>query len=189
MPPSPLSTSQHPWDISTAEAKQLQVELAKQVIVEDQLTTKIQWVAGTDVGFEDDNRITRGVVVLLSFPELELVEYRIAKRPTTFPYIPGYLSFRECTVLLQALDSLKQCPDVMLCDGQGIAHPRRLGIACHLGVLTGLPTIGVAKSKLTGHYFEPGVDKGDWQPLEDKQETLDRILEQIKSLLPQHDTV
>ena len=92
------------------------------------------------------------IFALLEYPGLELIEHAIARRPTTFPYIPGLLSFREIPVLLDAIEALGRRPDLVICDGQGIAHPRRFGLACHLGVLTDLPAIGVAKSRLTGKH-------------------------------------
>lgn len=171
-----IDTSPQQWDITTEAAKQLQLELAQQVVLSDQLSSDIRWVAGTDVGFENNLSITRAAVVILSYPELELVEYSIAKRPTGFPYIPGYLSFRECPALLDALEKINRTPDLILCDGQGIAHPRRFGIACHLGVLTNIPTIGVAKSRLTGRYTDPGPNRGDWQTLNHKDERLGSVL-------------
>jgi deoxyribonuclease V len=111
----------------------------------------IHTVPGVDVGFEDGNTITRAaVVVAFGFPSLVVLEEVIARRPTSFPYVPGYLSFRELPAVLDALKQLTVTPDLLLCDGQGIAHPRRFGIAAHLGVLTDLPSIGVAKSFLSG---------------------------------------
>ena len=150
----------HPWDVSIAEAKQLQFELAQHVILDDQFTPP-QHVAGVDVGFEQKGKITRAAIVVLRYPELTLVDKSLARCKTVFPYVPGYLSFRELPSVLQALDQLHTIPDIFLCDGQGIAHPRRFGIASHLGVLTDIPSIGVAKSRLIGTYQEPGTHKGD----------------------------
>lgn len=173
----------HDWDLTTTEANVLQQTLAHKVSLSDQLP-EIRYVAGTDVGFEDKGKTTRAAIVVLSFPGLALIDYAISRRPTSFPYIPGYLSFRECPALLIALDTLRTVPDLILCDGQGIAHPRRFGIACHLGVLTDIPTIGVAKSRLTGTYLEPGNAKGDWQPLMDGNETIGAVLRSRRSVKP-----
>ncbi|MEE8058736.1 MAG: deoxyribonuclease V [Pseudomonadales bacterium] len=173
----------HRWDLTTKEAKIIQTNLAENVCNIDQLST-VKLIAGTDVGFEANNTITRAAVIILSFPELKLVEYQIAKRPTTFAYIPGYLSFRECPALLDAMEQLQRTPDLILCDGQGIAHPRRFGIACHLGVLTGIPTIGVAKSRLLGKHKEVGIQKGDWQALIDKGETIGAVLRTRDNINP-----
>lgn len=165
----------HPWQLTPSEAIALQKELATQVITHDQFGA-INFVAGVDVGFEERNTITRAAVALLSLPELQLVEHAIARRPTEFPYIPGLLSFREIPAVLDALNQLKQLPDILLCDGQGIAHPRRFGIACHLGVITALPTIGVGKSRLIGKYGAVPDVRGHWTPLEDKGERIGAVL-------------
>lgn len=154
----------HPWPLTVEEAIAIQNELQPEVITEDQLG-EVQYVAGVDVGFEEDYAISRAAVAVLSFPDLQLVEQAIARRPTTFPYIPGFLSFREVPVVIDALEQVSTIPDLILCDGQGIAHPRRFGLACHLGVLTNMPTIGVAKSLLIGKHDELPVEKGNWQPL------------------------
>ena len=142
----------------------MQEKLCHQVITED-LFGDIKYVAGVDVGYSNDNRITQGAITVLSFPELELKEQAIAKRPTSFPYIPGLLSFREIPAILDAFKKLNIIPDVLLCDGQGLIHPRRFGLACHLGVLVNIPSIGVAKSHYIGKYDAVGLEKGNWQPL------------------------
>lgn len=165
----------HAWPATAEEAIPIQQQLAGEVITSDQLGT-VQHVAGVDVGFEENGSVTRAAVAVLSFPELELKEYAIANRPTTFPYIPGFLSFREIPAVIDALEKLTITPDLILCDGQGIAHPRRLGIACHLGVLIDLPTIGVAKSLLIGKHEELADPRGSWQPLIDKGETIGAVL-------------
>ena len=136
----------------------------------------IERVAGIDVGFEKKNTVTRAAVAVLEFPSLELIEYAIAREPTSFPYVPGLLSFREVPAVLKALEQLVKLPQLLLCDGQGIAHPRRLGIASHLGVLLDLPTIGVAKSRLVGTHAEVGEEKGDRVPLKDGDETIGAVL-------------
>ena len=142
----------------------MQEKLCHQVITED-LFGDIKYVAGVDVGYSNDNRITQGAIAVLSFPELELKEQAIAQRPTSFPYIPGLLSFREIPAILDAFKKLNIIPDVLLCDGQGLIHPRRFGLACHLGVLVNIPSIGVAKSHYIGKYDAVGLEKGNWQPL------------------------
>ena len=142
----------------------MQEKLCHQVITED-LFGDIKYVAGVDVSYSNDNRITQGAIAVLSFPELELKEQAIAKRPTSFPYIPGLLSFREIPAILDAFKKLNIIPDLLLCDGQGLIHPRRFGLACHLGVLVNIPSIGVAKSHYIGKYDAVGLEKGNWQPL------------------------
>lgn len=163
------------WPNSITQAREVQARLRDRVITTDQLP-EIQRVAGVDVGFEEKGKITRAAVAVLSFPKLELVEQSVTRMPTTFPYVPGYLSFRELPGLLSALGNLKNLPNLILCDGQGIAHPRRFGLACHLGVLTGLPTLGVAKSRLIGEYQPPAELKGAWSPLLDKGELIGAVL-------------
>ena len=142
----------------------MQEKLCHQVITED-LFGDIKYVAGVDVSYSNDDRITQGSIAVLSFPELELKEQAIAKRPTSFPYIPGLLSFREIPAILDAFKKLNIIPDLLLCDGQGLIHPRRFGLACHLGVLVNIPSIGVAKSHYIGKYDAVGLEKGNWQPL------------------------
>ena len=123
-------------------------------------------IGGCDSSFPTPETIL-SVVVLLRFPSLELVEKAYSHGPVTMPYVPGYLSFREAANVELAFAKLGQRPDVVMVDGHGIAHPRRLGIAAHLGVLLDVPTFGVAKHKLFGTYQEPGPDKGDRSPLTD----------------------
>lgn len=165
----------HEWNLTADAAIALQQTLRNQIVTTDQFG-EINQVAGVDVGFEDSGNTTRAAVAVLSFPDLQLQEQTIARRPTTFPYIPGLLSFREVPAVLDALEKLKLLPDLLLCDGQGTAHPRRFGIACHLGLLTHLPSIGVAKSLLVGKHAEVFDEKGSWQPLEHKGETIGAVL-------------
>jgi deoxyribonuclease V len=173
----------HRWDVTPAEAIALQQSLRGEVVTVDRFS-RIGCVAGVDVGFEDQGRVTRAAVAVLSFPELLLQEYAIARRPTAFPYIPGLLSFREVPAVLDALQQLRQLPDLLLCDGQGMAHPRRFGIACHLGVLTDLPAIGVAKSRLVGTHAPLSDAKGSRQDLYDKQERIGAVLRTRRGVRP-----
>ncbi|CAD7719489.1 Endonuclease V [Xanthomonas hydrangeae] len=148
------------WDGSILQARQLQQQLAQRVVVQDQVSTAPQVLAGFDVGFEDDGQTTRAAAVLLDAHTL-LLETHVARLPTSMPYVPGLLSFRELPALLQALALLSRTPDLVFIDGQGIAHPRKLGIAAHFGVVTGLPCIGVAKQRLAGSFTEPGPERGE----------------------------
>jgi deoxyribonuclease V len=168
----------HRWDLDEAEARALQRQLAGQVVREDRFG-EIRTVAGVDLGFPktpDGSELGRAAVVVLSFPDLGLVEERVVEQPVMFPYIPGLLSFREAPVGLAAIGSLETRPDLLLVDGQGLAHPRRCGIACHLGLLLDLPTIGCAKSILVGQAEEPGPNPGDWTPLVHRGETIGAAL-------------
>ncbi|MES9955792.1 MAG: deoxyribonuclease V [Sedimenticola sp.] len=173
----------HPWDVSPREAREIQQQLRGRVITSDRLG-KVRHVAGVDVGFEENGRITRAAVVLLSFPGLQPETSAIARRPTGFPYVPGLLSFREIPAVLDALEKLERLPDLLLCDGQGIAHPRRFGIACHLGLLTDIPAIGVAKSRLTGTHGELPPGKGSWVPLMDGEERIGAVLRSRSNVSP-----
>ncbi|AFY78115.1 MAG: deoxyribonuclease V [Hydrococcus sp. C42_A2020_068] len=163
------------WAQTIEEAIEIQKQLRHLVIVENNLG-EVRYVAGVDVGFEDNYTMTQAAVAVLSFPQLQLLESAIAQMPTTFPYIPGFLSFREIPAILKALEKLNLVPDLILCDGQGIAHPRRFGIACHLGVLIDVPTIGVAKSLLVGKHEELSPEKGSWQPLRDRGDVVGVVL-------------
>ncbi|MGM0570980.1 deoxyribonuclease V [Marinobacter sp.] len=161
-------------ELSPRQAIELQKQMASQVILQDDLP-EVTTVAGVDVGFE--NRDTaRAAIVVLRLTDLEPLDYAIARLPVTMPYIPGLLSFRECPVILEALAELRVQPDLLLCDGQGIAHPRRLGVASHTGILTGLPTIGVGKSRLTGNHGPVPEEKGAWVPLKDQEEVIGAVL-------------
>ncbi|ARV61187.1 endonuclease V [Nostocales cyanobacterium HT-58-2] len=166
----------HPWSLTVDEAIKIQEALKDEVITEDKLKEPVQYVAGVDMGFEENGTISRAAVAVLSFPDLQLQETSLARRPTSFPYIPGFLSFREIPALLDALEKIKITPDLILCDGQGIAHPRRFGIACHLGLMIDIPTIGVAKSLLVGKHEDLPDTKGSWQPLIHKKETIGAVL-------------
>ncbi|MBH8561171.1 deoxyribonuclease V [Nostoc sp. CENA67] len=166
----------HNWPATLEEAIAIQEQLRSQVITEDKFKEPVQCVAGVDMGFEADGTISRAAVAVLSFPDLQVIETTLAYRPTTFPYIPGFLSFREIPAVLDALEKIKTIPDIILCDGQGIAHPRRLGIASHLGILIDIPTIGVAKSLLIGKHQELPETRGSWQPLIDRSETIGAVL-------------
>jgi deoxyribonuclease V len=175
--------NQHSWDLTISEAKNLQNELARKVIRANDIS-KVSYVGGVDVGFDLKRNKTLAAVVILSFPDLEIAESSLVIEDTRFPYIPGLLSFREAPSILKALERLNQIPDVILCDGQGIAHPRRLGIASHIGVITGIPTIGVAKSRLIGQYDDVPNEKGQLVELTDADEIIGAVLRTRKNVKP-----
>jgi len=157
------------WPTTFEEALAIQQQLRAQVVTHDDFG-EIQTVAGVDAGYEEDaagvgQGIARAAIVVLEFPSLRPLDYAIARRPTNFPYVPGFLSFRETPAVLAALDELRIRPDLLICDGQGIAHPRRFGIACHIGLLSDLPAIGCAKSLLTGRYGALPDERGATVPL------------------------
>ncbi len=163
----------HRWDLSVEEAQELQRQLARKVI-KQKTFGDIRLVAGIDVGFRGDEAIA-GVVVL-EYPEMKEVEAATAKMAVSFPYIPGLLAFREGPAIVAALEKLRSEPDLLILDGQGIAHPRRMGIATHIGVIFDRPSIGCAKSRLTGSYHEPGPEKGSWSYLYDGAEVVGAVL-------------
>ncbi len=164
---------EHPWDVTPKEAVALQRELAAYVRFEP-LPEDVETVAGVDVSVRDDR--VRAALVVLRLPTLEVVDQATWEGPTAFPYVPGLLSFREMPAVLPALEKLTVEPDVFVLDAQGYAHPRRFGLACHLGVLLDKPAIGVAKTRLTGHYDEPGPAKGDLAPLTDRGEVIGSVV-------------
>lgn len=162
----------HPWDVSASEAFEIQNRLRGTVSLDDDpiLDTPggVRFIAGVDMSATG---VARAAVVLLSFPELELVEAAVAEKPLDFPYIPGLLSFREAPAILAAFEKLSQPPDLIMFDGQGIAHPRRFGIASHIGVILDIPSFGCAKSLLRGKPDgELAVARGAVVPLLDKGE-------------------
>jgi len=155
----PLS-NYHSWNVTAEEAKAIQLSLASRVsLVPD--FGDVRFVAGVDTSATG---VARCAVVILSYPDLQLVEVARAEKPLDFPYVPGLLSFREGPAILAAFDKVKQWPDIAFFDGQGIAHPRKIGIASHIGVLLDLPSIGVAKSPLAVRGEEPGPEPGSWTP-------------------------
>lgn len=157
--------------------KQEQLTRAAEVVREDDFDVMPpRYIGGADVGFEQGGEVTRAALVILEYPSLKLVEHRVARIATTMPYIPGYLSFREYPALLVAWEQLEQRPDLLFVDGQGIAHPRRLGVASHFGMLVDVPTIGVAKRRLCGKFEPLGEEPGERQPLIDKGEQIGWVL-------------
>ena len=169
-------TPLHQWNLSPAEAVQLQQQLAYEVVAEDKFDLPIKTVAGIDLGYDLKTETCRVVAVVLSFPALELLESSEAILPIQFPYIPGLLSFRETPAAIKALEKLTLTPDVILCDGQGLAHPRGFGIACHIGLLADVPTIGVAKSLLIGKFENLGEKRGSVAPLMYKNQQVGAVL-------------
>ena len=170
--------------INLEQLKLTQQQLAEQVNLTDDFNSSITLVGGTDVGFEDEGKTTRAAIVILTYPDFDVVEYHVARLKTEFPYIPGYLSFREYPALLSAWEQVEHKPDLLLVDGQGIAHPRRLGIASHLGLLLDMPTIGVAKKRLCGHYNPLPKVAGQMTPLTDKQQQIGWVLQSKNNCNP-----
>jgi deoxyribonuclease V len=165
----------HPWEVSPREAAAIQQQLRTRLVIEDgPAVADLRFVAGADTSYRRYGTVTvaYGVVVVLRFPALEVVETRVVRTRVTFPYVPGLLAFREAPVLLEAFRQVEQTPGVVLFDGHGFAHPRRLGLASHLGLFLDVPTIGCAKSRLIGKAEEPAGDRGAFTPLVHKGEVI-----------------
>ncbi len=176
-----MSCFSHSWDKSSQDARRLQMKLATHVIRKNRLGA-VKTVAGIDVGIKGD--MACAAVVMLNFPGLDIAAQSTATRRVTCPYIPGLLSFREGPVILDAFDRLEHKPDLLIFDGQGIAHPSRLGIASHIGLLSDLPSIGCAKSRLCGQYQEPGVERGSHVLLMDHGEAIGAIVRTRTNVKP-----
>jgi len=161
----------HSWQVSPGEAINIQAGLAGQVSRVNHVTA-LHFIAGVDVSVLRVGGVGRGAVVVLSYPELEVVEMRVAEGKIDFPYVPGLLSFRELPLLLAACEKLNITPDLILVDGQGILHPRRAGLASHLGLLLDTPTIGCAKSRLCGSHGVLGGPPGSYCEVVDRDETI-----------------
>ncbi|MCG9768451.1 deoxyribonuclease V [Pseudoalteromonas piscicida] len=166
---------QHSWNISETEALRLQTELAAKVSLDDQLG-EIALIAGVDVAYAKETDKIVAAVVILDAQTLEVVETSITEGKARFPYIPGLFSFRELPPLLSAFSQLQHTPDLIVCDGQGYAHPRRFGLACHLGIILDIPTIGCGKTRLLGQYQEPEKERGATAPLIDVGEVIGQVL-------------
>lgn len=165
----------HAWNVSPTEAVALQQQLAGEVIYDRPLSLDtVRYIAGVDVSVKNDE--SQAAVVVLAYPELTIVETVLARQPTPFPYIPGLLSFREGPALVEAFEKLQQVPDVFIFDGMGRAHPRRMGIAAHLGLWLNKPTIGCGKTHLIGSYDEPAPEKGAASPLTHRKEVIGVVL-------------
>ena len=175
----------HEWSLGIDEAKELQRELAARLVLEDQFG-EIHTVAGVDMAINELNGMARAAVVLFSYPDLVILEKHIYEEPLRMAYIPGLLSFRELPCVLGALQQLRQRPDLVMADGQGIAHPRRLGIASHLGLWIDTPTIGCAKSILVGTHEPIGDAVGDWSPLTYRHETIGAALRTRAKVKPMY---
>jgi deoxyribonuclease V len=171
---APQSLS-HRWDVTPAEARKIQEQVRSRVSRKNGRELRnVKYVAGVDCALRNNHAIA--AVPLLRFDTLELVDLAVVEKPLTFPYVPGLLTFRECPAILAAFDLLKVQPDLVMVDGQGIAHPRRIGIAAHLGVLLDKPTIGCAKSRLIGAHDEPYRKAGCYTDLWDKDDLIGAVL-------------
>lgn len=176
--------SSYPIYASTSsEARNLQEILKKNVLVKP-LDSEIKTIAGVDVSFNLKSNWGIGGIVVLDVKTLAVLDQASYRGALSFPYIPGYLSFRELPLILPVFDKLSQRPDLILCDGQGFAHPRRFGLACHLGVALDCPSIGCAKSRLIGHHDEPASERGSRSPLFDENEQIGMVLRTRNGVAP-----
>jgi deoxyribonuclease V len=178
IPPPP-----HSWSVTPAEAIAIQRRLATQVLTTAP-NTRTRFVAGVDAALSLDRTHCIAGTVLWDLDQRAVVEQRTAVRKLTFPYVPGLLSFREAPAVLAALGKLGNRPDTIMCDAHGLAHPRRFGLACHVGVICGVPTIGCAKSRLIGTHCEPGPDRGSRSPLRHEGEVIAAILRTRTAVKP-----
>jgi deoxyribonuclease V len=174
----------HEWNLSPTEAIALQKELRARTRLVPLNISAIRTVAGADISFNKYSETIYAGIVVLEFPSLEVLETSGVITATKFPYIPGLLSFREIPALLEAWQKLRCEPDVLICDGHGIAHPRRLGIGAHAGLLVERPTIGCAKSVLVGKYEEPEKTRGSWSPMIHRGETIGAALRTKNNVQP-----
>jgi deoxyribonuclease V len=173
----------HSWDLSTTAARDLQLELAA-LVDSTRPLKKYKTVAGADVSYDLRGKWLYAAVVILQAHTWEVIERSAIVTEAKFPYVPGLLSFREAPAVIEAFEKLSAWPDVLICDGQGIAHPRRFGLASHIGLWLGLPTIGCAKSRLCGEYEEPGLKRGDQSPLLDGGATIGAVLRTRAGIKP-----
>lgn len=173
----------HAWNLSPGEAVELQKELRARVRIEP-LQGAVKTVAGADISFNKFSSTIYAGVVVLELPSLRVVDEAGVISETRFPYVPGLLSFRESPAVLEAWEKLSVEPDVVFFDGQGLAHPRRVGIACHAGLFLNRPTVGCAKSVLVGKYEEPAAERGSWSPMIDRGETVGAALRTKNNVAP-----
>lgn len=167
--------NRHGWQVTTFQAKEIQLELAGEVSRVGNITAP-RLIAGVDISVNRWNKTGTGAVVVLSYPSLEIAEVKVVTDRIDFPYVPGLLSFREMPLLLKAFEKIERVPDLVLVDGQGIAHPRRIGLASHLGLWLGIPTIGCAKSRLCGEHEIPAPEAGSYAELLDNGEVIGAVL-------------
>ena len=178
-----LPVFEHRWDLTPQQAIALQKELASRVRTRDAFDS-LTSVCGVDVSYDQSSDLFFAVAAVLSFPGLEIMEVVGASARSPFPYVPGLLSFREIPVVRQALARLTVEPGLLVCDGQGVAHPRRFGLAAHLGVLYDRPSIGAAKSRLCGDYREPRSARGTWTWLTIEQEHIGQVVRTRDDVAP-----
>lgn len=174
----------HPWNLSEREAEDLQRALAEKVTLIDTLTNEIHHVAGVDVAYDKHKDRLIAVVAVISAETLDIEDMSVVEDEEQFPYIPGLFSFREIPPVVKAMAGLTVKPDLLVCDGHGLAHPRRFGVACHLGVLFDIPAIGCGKTRLTGTFDPVGENRGDYSNLIDQGEVIGCALRTQDTIKP-----
>jgi deoxyribonuclease V len=175
----------HTWNISYHKAKEIQNELRKRLILRDEgISRRIRTIAGADISYSKGSNIFFAAVVVLDFETMNIIEQVSSSGAVDFPYIPGLLTFREGPILLEAFRKLSSSPDIIIFDGQGIAHPRGIGLASHMGLFLDTPTIGCGKTRLIGSYDETGNEPGDYSPLTYNSETVGAVLRTKKKVKP-----
>ena len=173
----------HRWDLNVSQARELQVKLSDKVMrCKDNMNIKL--IAGIDVSVSRYSRTGRAAVVVVNYPDLEVRDISVAEGAIDFPYVPGLLSFREAPLALQACNGLETRPDLLMVDGQGLAHPRRLGIASHLGLLLNIPSIGCAKSRLIGTHDSLPEEAGSYSLLLEKDEVIGAVVRTKRAVKP-----
>ncbi len=175
----------HNWDVSPAKAIEIQNNLASQLIIKDTISEgDIRTIAGIDVSYDKKSDKCFAGVAVFSYPELKIIEEETAIGVVKFPYIPGLLTFREAPIILDCLEKLRIIPEIFCFDGQGITHPRRMGIASHLGLIIDKPSIGIAKTKLIGYYQQPAIEKGSAADLIFKGKVIGKVLRSRTNVKP-----
>lgn len=174
----------HDWNLTPTAAVALQKELRDKVALQPLDLSRLETIAGADISFNRFSDTVFGGIVVLEFPSLKVLERSGVVTQAHFPYVPGLLSFREIPALLEAWEKLEITPDLLVCDGHGIAHPRRLGIASHIGLIIERPTIGCGKSVLVGKFDEPEKTRGSWSPLIHRDQTIAAALRTKNNVKP-----
>ena len=175
----------HDWNISYDRAREIQNELREKLILHNEdLPARIKTIAGADISYSKGSNLFFAVVVILDFPTMEIIEQASSSGMVDFPYIPGLLTFREGPMLLEAFQKLSSTPDAIIFDGHGIAHPRGIGLASHMGLFLNIPSIGCAKTRLVGSYNEAGNEPGDFSPLVHNGEIMGAVLRTKKNVKP-----
>lgn len=170
------SNLQHPFELDPDQATRLQTELARHVVRVDRIPATIHLIAGVDAAYRTDTRDVFSAVTLFDVDQMRVIETLVGESHCSFPYVPGLFSFREIPAISVALEKIKTPPDLVICDGHGVAHPRRFGLAAHLGVLYDLPSVGCAKTWLIGEPAMPAPERGASSPLVDRGEVVGSVL-------------